>query len=850
MAFNFGVNKPVAVKKKTNVKFGFGVSNTPTATTPVVNKNIREAGFPADLGGGRYLVSNTPGELILTPRSQDALPAKGTIERDHIISVALGGTSGKENLQYLATTDKGRQSGKMSVEQQAINDYTSGKISLGEARLRVQTKQQQLLGLTPTDEEQTVEGQLKKKFGALGSVIGKVGKATEKVIDTVKKPFVNKQEPMRFEVGQGLYEQQKTQAKEVINYEVAKGQEERQAMPVSQKIKTYQFGLNTQQYKAENKALTPDQQYQRSNPTIMASAKAASRALGEEIKPENYIERSKSFTEAERQLVDAYSKEDIAEVNARVATAPIRFLAGYPAAAVVSYALEKADSDLSVDPKKVEGQKGDVMRLLIGDTEVKRLMKSDDLYGILGRAAGMPIALGAMAILENPFIVGTGIKGVVKAKIKGESAEQISKLGMKGILSMTDDAIKAELKAGNITKEVAEQTLEEIGLPKSLSRGIKPAEVKIVAEAPKKVSLEPKIKPQNARGEVLQAKTTKVSSEVKPVLKTEKIDSINPTGGINVKYTPEKRATAELGDNITTFDKTSNKLPDEEITIYRGTTKNQKEIVSGDFITTNKQLAKDYAGNGVVIEKKVKAKDILDDITEPLGEEYIYRPNKAQEKTVKSPEIKIEKTKASLPKPKKEPIKYVPIEKPVDLRKKIKVEKVVAEPSIPRKIEKETIEKGLVDSFKGLDVYDKVNMKEQATGVAKLIETDYDKAVRIALGKELPTGNILPESVLIGVKNQALKNRDTDLLIRLATDESGVAKGTTLLGQRIKALDEGLEDDAFRNIRKVVENRKVNLSEKSAKTAKDVRAKAIKTIAEAKPNKYDWANLISELTCK
>lgn len=106
------------------------------------------------------------------------------------------------------------------------------------------------------------------------------------------------------------------------------------------------------------------------------------------------------------------------------------------------------------------------------------------------------------------------------------------------------------------------------------------------------------------------------------------INTVNPTNGLFVDYTPELRANAELGKNITTLDKTSGGSPDDMITIYRGAPKSQAKINSGDFITTNKQLAKDYAGNGNVISEIVRKGDILDDITEPLGEEYIYRPRK------------------------------------------------------------------------------------------------------------------------------------------------------------------------------------------------------------------------------
>ena len=104
------------------------------------------------------------------------------------------------------------------------------------------------------------------------------------------------------------------------------------------------------------------------------------------------------------------------------------------------------------------------------------------------------------------------------------------------------------------------------------------------------------------------------------------LDSLNPTGSIFVGYNPVSRANAPLGKNITTYDKTSGGSPDDWITIYRGAPKTQKTIAPGDFITTDLRLSKDYAGPGHVIQKRVRKIDVLDDITEPFGGEYIYRP--------------------------------------------------------------------------------------------------------------------------------------------------------------------------------------------------------------------------------
>jgi len=108
------------------------------------------------------------------------------------------------------------------------------------------------------------------------------------------------------------------------------------------------------------------------------------------------------------------------------------------------------------------------------------------------------------------------------------------------------------------------------------------------------------------------------------------IEHLNPTGGLLVDYNPKSRMDMSLGKNITTLDKTSGKSADDIITIYRGAPKNQKAINAGDFITTNKELAKSYTGDGNILEMKVRRGDILDDVTEPLGEEYIYRPSLSQ----------------------------------------------------------------------------------------------------------------------------------------------------------------------------------------------------------------------------
>jgi hypothetical protein len=103
------------------------------------------------------------------------------------------------------------------------------------------------------------------------------------------------------------------------------------------------------------------------------------------------------------------------------------------------------------------------------------------------------------------------------------------------------------------------------------------------------------------------------------------LDSLNPTGSVFADYSAEQIDKLPLGQNITTYDKTAGLKPEQQVTVYRGVPAGVTQIVSGDFVTTNQQLAKDYAGIDNVISMVVRADEILDDTTEPLGEEYILR---------------------------------------------------------------------------------------------------------------------------------------------------------------------------------------------------------------------------------
>ena len=126
--------------------------------------------------------------------------------------------------------------------------------------------------------------------------------------------------------------------------------------------------------------------------------------------------------------------------------------------------------------------------------------------------------------------------------------------------------------------------------------------------------------------QILERNGTPLGNAVRNFEPKQTLESLNPTGTVFTGYDPTQRATMPLGKNLGTLDQTMGINPDEMVTIYRGVPSDVSQISPGDFITTNERLAKDYAGSGKVISQKVPARTVLDDLTEPLGEEYIYRP--------------------------------------------------------------------------------------------------------------------------------------------------------------------------------------------------------------------------------
>ncbi len=92
--------------------------------------------------------------------------------------------------------------------------------------------------------------------------------------------------------------------------------------------------------------------------------------------------------------------------------------------------------------------------------------------------------------------------------------------------------------------------------------------------------------------------------------------------GVFNDYNPSARAGGSSTENTPLTQ--LGYSPTDEIVVYRGVPKGVKVINDGDWVTTLKQLAKDYAGSGDVISKKVKASNLFAEKGDETLEELVY----------------------------------------------------------------------------------------------------------------------------------------------------------------------------------------------------------------------------------
>jgi len=315
----------------------------------------------------------------------------------------------------------------------------------------------------------------------------------------------------------------------------------------------------------------------------------------------------------------------------------------------------------------------------------------------------------------------------------------------------------------------------------------------------------------------------------KGIKREQIIDSVNPTGGLSggglsAEYNPQSRMTAKLADNITTLDKTMGKSPDEMITIYRGAPKNQKEINPGDFITINPELAKTYTGDGNVISKKVKLSDILDDKTEPLGDEYLYRPSK--------------------PSPKLETPPITPKNTPEITEKPTGVSKIA------QSVNQKAIEQKLTKGYSEIAGYDKQTIKEQSEMGADL-SSNRDNLLSVVKGETSLPERMNPVSAIIAAEEYIKKTGDLEMSQALAN--SPLISETSKAAQIMRMAAEREPDSITAKFQEIKQAKiKANGGEKKIQKEVVKKTSELKSLAKSETIKgsTQWNNILESVKCK
>jgi len=168
-------------------------------------------------------------------------------------------------------------------------------------------------------------------------------------------------------------------------------------------------------------------------------------------------------------------------------------------------------------------------------------------------------------------------------------------------------------------------------------------------------------------------------------------------------------------------------------------------------------------------------------------------------------------------------------------------------------VEAKAVEKKLIKGFGELPEYKMVNMKDQAQRAAKLIEKNYEKAKRIALGLENPPKKTIPEAIFTAVEEKAIRDGDVNTLKELAT-MSRLTEEATTMGQRIRTLGERNPESPVRAIKDIIkikeELAKKRLGGKSINQAKREIVNNIKSeIKKQTTKRQNWAEFISSIRC-
>lgn len=168
-------------------------------------------------------------------------------------------------------------------------------------------------------------------------------------------------------------------------------------------------------------------------------------------------------------------------------------------------------------------------------------------------------------------------------------------------------------------------------------------------------------------------------------------------------------------------------------------------------------------------------------------------------------------------------------------------------------IAKKVVEQKLEDSYKGTAEFERINIKDQAERVQRLINSDLDQAKRIMRGEEQLPDGLRAGSLIKGMEEYALRTGDVELAFELAN--SKLISETSIHAQEMRLLAERSPDSATARLQEV---KKARLAEaqKALRQGETVEGNTKKALNElqneikkTRPKKEDWSSFIESIKC-
>lgn len=170
--------------------------------------------------------------------------------------------------------------------------------------------------------------------------------------------------------------------------------------------------------------------------------------------------------------------------------------------------------------------------------------------------------------------------------------------------------------------------------------------------------------------------------------------------------------------------------------------------------------------------------------------------------------------------------------------------KITKESKLAKRVREETEEAGIPGEFENLVDYETRPewMKDQKDKAAKVLNSDYELAKKIAMGEAEPPIDIMWASIYNAVKRRAEAERDWDTLYDIGAF-SEVPEKLSKFGQQIKAADESDPDDPLRAMRDVEADRKEKNKKQGKKVVSIQKVKELKRkLAEAEEKLKQYEN--------